>query len=245
MLVKNTIKASSNANCLEFEAGMCSSVFDLKNKKTSAPLVESDQGDGDEDDSLISELCEQLNNYELSDFQSAVLGYMGGFVACKLRKKINYETCLTALTDHSQFQHTYAGVQNPSYQLISLKNGGGLKPPSKTVVKLVEVCERAFRILIAGEGHKSLPRAAQMKKLTKSVFRFNQDIQFPGLDKHDLENVCENSELHSTQLKKKVCESFLKTRLLCYGQSYYTEVIQAGKFGKRQHLNKTVLFESL
>ena len=120
-----------------------------------------------------------------------------------------------------------------------------MKPPSKTVIKLIEACEKAFRILIAGESHKSIPRQSYIKRLTKTVLRFNQDTQFPNLDRHDLENVCENSDLHSTQLKKKVCEQFLTVRLQCYGQSYYNEVIQAGKFGKRQHLNKTVLFESL
>lgn len=74
LLVKNSIQASQNGNCLEFEPDANCSIFDLKGKKNSSPAVEaSNQGDPD-----LDVLCHQIEGYNLSEFQDAIVGYIAG-----------------------------------------------------------------------------------------------------------------------------------------------------------------------
>lgn len=131
------------------------------------------------------------------------------------------------------------------YGLVSSKQRGGLKIPSKTVVKLVSVCEKMFRIYVSGKDGKNLQNRQKISHfLYCQVSRFCANIEFQ-LGQHDLETATLEDDLHSTQLKKTICQRYIMVRLLTYGQRYYTETIAAKQSGKKQKLNRTAIFQNL
>ena len=67
------------------------------------------------------------------------------------------------------------------------------------------------------------------------------NISFPGLS-CDFENEFVGEDIHSYQLTKEILHRFFELRLFRYGQHYTEMVIQKGKCGLRQKLNKTILF---
>ena len=243
--VKNSIQASKSGNCLEFESGY--SIFDLKQRKNSSPAVEPEAPDQHDHD--LSQLCHQIQSKTLSDFQDAIVGYIAGYIVRKLQAKIAYEICHEALKlNAGSLDHGFGGAHvNLALRLISKKQRGGLIVPAPPVIELVRNCEKSFRILVCGDQSDKLPNAKNLKlKLYSLVMKYNKDVVFSSLLGHDMENSNDEMDLHSTQLKKKICETFLNVRLITYGQRYYKEILQKPEsLGKRQQLNKLVLFQSL
>ena len=54
-----------------------------------------------------------------------------------------------------------------------------------------------------------------------------------------------SEDLHSTQVMKAVVNDYLVMRLLRYGQQFTRNVVQKNNIGKRQQLNKLILFKGL
>lgn len=78
LLVKNSIRASQNGNCLALEESSTCSIFDLKSKKNSAPAVENPEDQDDDDDPGLVQLLQGISNSNLSEFQDAIVGYIAG-----------------------------------------------------------------------------------------------------------------------------------------------------------------------
>ena len=68
---------------------------------------------------------------------------------------------------------------------------------------------------------------------------------FDCLSDHDLENIFEVQDLHSTQLIKKVIDYYLQIRFFRYGQHYTSVMIKKCKHGMRQQANKMLIFKGL
>jgi hypothetical protein len=251
LLVKNSIQASKNGNCVEFEADSNTSIFDLKAKKAAAPPVEAlgDDIDGPFDNTSLASILQKISEMHLSEFQEAIIGYIAGFIIRKIRKTISYATCFEALTeDCSVMDHAFGAANvNPSLRLIAKKQRGGLFVPSGPVIALIRDSEKAFRLLVSGEKNDKIPNDKLLKlKVFQTVTRYSKEVSFERLSGHDLENCNPGEDLHSVQLKKKICELYLEVRLITYGKKFSTEIMQKpSNLGKRQQLNKLVLFQSL
>ena len=70
-------------------------------------------------------------------------------------------------------------------------------------------------------------------------------VLFESLLQHDLDCHDVSEDYHSTQIMKAVINKYITMRLLRYGQEYTLNVIKAKSLGKRQQLNKAVLFSGL
>lgn len=212
-------------------------MFNLKWKKHSSTLIEPLEVDERE----IVQYVSEMENYSLSEFQKSILGYISGFIVKKLSEKINCAQCLSALTTELSAHNSL----NPGYQLIASKQRGGLKVPSDTVVKLVSVCEKSFRLQISGKGGDKILRSKNLSLHLHTLISRYENVPSFDLADHDLETACFTEELHSTQLRKQVCKSYVDLRLLTYGKRYCNEILQTGKTGKRQQLTKLILFQNL
>ena len=224
---------------------MSSSIFNLKWKKHSSPLdqdEENTENENDtEEDTEIAAMIQVMESTNLTEFQSQIVAYICGFLIRKLEKKISCLTCFNFLTH----QESESMANQSALQLIASKQRGGLKVPSMTVVKLVTTCEKMFRVYVSGkEGDQFKNHKNISLFLMSQISRMNHDVNF-DLGDHDLVTSCQEEDIHSTQLKKSVCQKYIQLRLLTYGQKYYTEVLQGNKSGRKQKLNRTAIFENL
>jgi hypothetical protein len=168
-----------------------------------------------------------MQSNHLTDLQKSIIGYIAGFVVRKLKEKLVCYECLMALQTNDLDIAVF-----PHLRLIQSKQRGGLVLPSTPVVQLIELCEKTFRQIVCQE-EKQISSQKGIKKMMLRVVS-QTDVEFPTLDAHDLETNKPELDLHSTQLKKAVCETYLRVRLLTYGQKYFTDVIQRQNIGKRQ-----------
>ena len=70
-------------------------------------------------------------------------------------------------------------------------------------------------------------------------------VLFSSLLQHDLDTHFVDEDYHSTQIMKAVVSKFTKLRLLRYGQEYTNNVVKKDKLGKKQWMNKLMLFNGL
>ena len=104
-----------------------------------------------------------------------------------------------------------------------------------------------FKEVVVGRDYKTPSITAEKKlkmRLTNKAIRILPHNLFHGLQ-CDNENEIVREDLHSSQIIKEILHRFFELRLLRYGQHYSQTVIQKGKCGLRQSLNKTVLFSNM
>jgi hypothetical protein len=99
--------------------------------------------------------------------------------------------------------------------------------------------------MVAGDDTKLPNDKLLYLRLFNMVTRFHRDISFDKLSRHDLETASADEDMHSTQLKKRICECYLTLRSIAHGQKYFKEIVQGEKQGRRQKSNKVILFQSL
>ena len=252
LLLKNAITSSKYANCMTFEES-CSPIFSLKWSKTRAPLINHrPMIDKAEDDAEIKALCLNLESYNLSEYQDAILGYISGYLVRKLTDRITCSYCAEALIQEkiSRDDHNYSIKKSlPYLALIQVKDRGGLITPSAGVVTVVRQAEKLFRAAVC--GFNSLNPKISIKdhlsqNLCESIYEkvISYDL-FPSLRNHDDDFEIGYEDLHSVQLIKKIIKEFFTIRFLTYGQHYTKTVIQKHKIGYRQQSNKLVLFSNV
>ena len=126
--------------------------------------------------------------------------------------------------------------------------------PAEDIVKIVMVCERYFNSAVSGVSGSSINASKKLRSklsvaiITELSTTRPDQILFKSLLHHDIENHIIGEDLHSTQIMKAVVSAYMNIRLLRYGEEYtkYTKtVIQRAKIGKRQQLNKLLMFEGL
>ena len=70
-------------------------------------------------------------------------------------------------------------------------------------------------------------------------------VLFSSLLQHDIDTHFINEDFHSTQLMKAIGSGFINMRLQRYAQEYTEDVVKRGVLGKRQQMNKLLLFSGL
>ena len=73
----------------------------------------------------------------------------------------------------------------------------------------------------------------------------NADDLSSLIHQHDLDCAEDGEVLHSEALKKHVMEEYLRMSLLHFGDKHTKEEVHKGKEGKRQLLNKTIIWNGL
>lgn len=152
------------------------------------------------------------------DYIDDVLGYIAGFIVCKISKNISCDVCLSLLYSDTTFSN-----------LQRLKTRGGLINASADVISLCKLGEITFRESNVFSQQKNILQCLVMKTLRKvtSVIFYHKD--------HCFEQNCLND--HRYQLIKLVFVNFFKIRLHHAAKTKSAIVTRI-----RNKLTKTILF---
>lgn len=251
ILLRNAISSGRHSNCQLLESEPVGSIFSLKWSKRRSPLIEVEEP-ADRFDAYVADLCCQLDSVHLTMYQQSIIGYIAGHIIRKIKIELGCEKCASALiinVTSACDEHGYSFATFDSLSLIQCKNRGGLIFPSQPVVKIIQICENAFRIAVCGIDGKIPVISACMNLLTKLSTAVNRQLAslnvFCSLDEHDRDHEALSGDMHSTQLQKMIVNKYLTVRLLSYGRHYSKSVLQKHKGGIRQQSNKLVLFRHL
>ena len=255
MLLKNTITASKNANCLSFSDSSTTIIPFFHSRKHKAPLKETPAENQDQSESTPEEdlLFSQLNSYGTSEFLANILFYIGGYIVFKLVQKLSCESCKTCLLcqlnpatpDHNYNAMNYNEVASASAFTLFVNNGG-LRIPSQSVYKIIEFAEKIFKAKVCKEGTQISTESNLKQKMVLLVCNhFIMDaIHDPLFQDHELEardNILE--ENHRASLIKLTAERYFTLRLFTYGKRFNDKVVN-GQPSIRHQLTKMILFQN-
>ena len=238
ILMHASISSSRHANCLSFDENNSPPIFSLKfTKNRSGVPAEKDDSNADIE---ILPYIESLD--AVSEVKLNTLSHIAGFIVRGLLKKISCEDCSKAMISADRTKR--------SLTLIAIKDNGGLVYPSDDVVSIVTTCEKYFKMYVRGNGEEnnsSKTLFAQLKNTIIADLSITRPthLLFSSLLQHDIDMHYVDEDYHSTQIMKAVVTRFISLRLLRYGQEYTENVVKKGKLGKRQQMNKLMLFSGL
>ena len=229
ILLRASILASNNGNCVVFETDESPSIFALKSTRCSEKEPED-----------IEEIPEHLLAVDMSESHSVykmnILANIGGFICRTMRKTVSCDVCCDALITTEK--------SGEAYGLIRENDNSPLIYPSE-VLSVLSVAENVFKQYhinglqaISTEKMRSQMKARTMAEL------YDTNI-FQSLKAHDIQNHDALEDMHSTQLIKTIAHKYFDMRLFRYQQQYNDDVIHQGKVGMRQKMNKTVIFNGL
>ena len=228
ILLRTSIVASKNGNCVHFEVDESPSIFSLKWTKNRCDVAENSVVEDVDDDMLALDMTGEHSLYKKN-----TLAYIGGYICRALRANITCETCCDALFSEEKSD------------LIRDNDNGPLIYPSSDVLSVLYVSENVFKqfCIICIEPASSKNLRSKMKiRVLQELFDTNT---FSSLHQHDIENHDPLEDMHSTQLCKQIAHKHFDMRLFRYQQQYTDDVIHKGKIGTRQKLNKSLIFSGL
>lgn len=166
-------------------------------------------------------------------FCKATIAYISGFVAKSLMKKNICITCKDALLCSSEDDLLSL------FELIAIKNRGGLLFPSKSLVQLVTLCESEFRKSVqkTNLGDKFLRHKIETELLQIAHLR---NI-FASLSQHDLDTFAGGTS-HISLLCRLVIRKYLNIRFRKVGRDVSEELSASGK---RTLLSRSIIFKNL
>ena len=240
VLIRASIRGSKYGNCQDFDSGSNAPLFDLKWRKS--PLISENQKNKNFETTELTAIYDVIEvEKRMTVYKENIIAYIGGFVVRKLSKSLHCPTCVDALLGQEN-QHAYY------LNLINMKDNGGLVTPSEDVFRILKKCETFFIAYISGQPDDlCIPSTPHVKDmLSLKIRRELHGLRlFDCLSDHDLENIFEVQDLHSTQLIKKVIDYYLQIRFFRYGQHYTSVMIKKCKHGMRQQANKMLIFKGL
>ena len=230
ILLHAAIVVSSNANCMFFETDTSPAVFSLKwSKSRSAMSEETELEEGD-----IPEVIEVDNH---SIYKKNMLAYIGGYICRSLGKNLSCDACLDSI-------HAPENIHKPSFQLLKVKDNGGLICPSDDVLEVLSVAESVFKeFCVNGAIPASCKSLRAKMKIKIMEILFDRNV-FDSLAVHDFDTHDPTGDLHSTQLCKAIAQKYIDIRLFRH-QQRVTDISRKGKLGKRQQLTKAIMFSGL
>ena len=165
----------------------------------------------------------------LSEFKTAAISYIAGYVVQMVKKKITCPTCCEVLSS-AQWQ--------PECTFIALKDRGKLIKPTASVLKICLETERCFQRMLNSTGGK-LPQSKGLPDAIVSTVlsNINKANTFPELDEHMLDTTVDDN--HVFTLVKTISRCYSRVRFYHLGKSI-TEQQSDNKVRKR--LTKLVLF---
>ena len=176
--------------------------------------------------------CDAPNIVVLSEYKSAAISYIAGYVANMSEKKIICSQCSNALK---------APDQKPleASDFVQFKSRGGLTLASSSVRKVCEETENCFACLLAATSGK-LPRGQGVPDAISTAVLGSLKIEeiFPELNEHMIDTSATDN--HIFQLVKEVAKCYCKIRP--HHLAKQTTQQESG-LSVRKELSKLVLFK--
>lgn len=176
-------------------------------------MVQEEDHDGDDFD------VPPVPPSSLSLLSDNVVAYVAGFVVRKIRRTLKCADCL---------QHLLLQSGDPirGFDLIDIRDNGGLLRPSSTVVRLCAACELHLRSLTSEDFTKRHLREKVVVNVVQEAVGFPNDHS-SGLNPHCL------------QLARLVVSTFFD--IMCFHRAKKTTERAQGN-SIRAKLTKTILF---
>ena len=247
ILMRNSIMASNKANVLSFEAESNGSIFYLRASKRRTPVAELLKPIS-EDETIESEeeLHHLFGSINVTSLQENILYYISGFIIRKIIHKIDCQQCSeSSVIPVSSTDHFYATM--PYAMLVSRKNRGGLIQASYGALKVVEQCEKSFKMNVINSSRNQITSESNLlrKMLIQVVSVCDWQQHFPCMGDHGFEVEPGFQDDHLTQLVKKVSIRYLTMRLQTYGKRYTRQIVNSNTPSVRHQMNKLILFKNI
>ncbi|KAL3208591.1 hypothetical protein MRX96_038996 [Rhipicephalus microplus] len=200
LLFHTEVTSSDAGNC-------CRDVVSILNMSSAVSLAESPTAVTSHRRSSLLEPVDDEHDYthrvdlpqSLSAVTSAVVPYIAGFVARKVRSVTNCEECCAALESSEE------------PDLVRAKNRGGLVAPSKDVLEICSIAEKGLRVLQHEcKNLKSLNTSSDSLLVHVMTAVFEKAL-FAQLEPHLLN--CDPLDNHIYSLSKKIASVYIRTRL--------------------------------
>eukprot|EP00795_Rhopilema_esculentum_P001055 gene1055-15385_t len=247
ILMRNSIMAFNKANVLSFEAESNGSIFSLRASKRRTPVAELLKPIS-EDETIESEeeLHHLFGSINVTSLQENILYYISGFIIRKIIHKIDCQQCSESLViPVSSTDHFYATM--PYAMLFSRKNRGGLIQASYGAFKVVEQCEKSFKMNVINSSRNQITSESNLlwKMLIQVVSVCDWQQHFPCMGDHGFEVEPGFQDDHLAQLVKKVSIRYLTMRLQTYGKRYTRQIVNSNTPSVRHQMNKLILFKNI
>ena len=176
--------------------------------------------------------CDAPNIVELSEYKSAAISYIAGYVANMAEKKIICSQCSSALKVPNQ-------KPLEASDFVQFKSRGGLTLASSSVRKVCEETEKCFARLMAATSGR-LPHGQGVPDSISIAVLGSLNIEeiFPELNEHMIDTSATDN--HTFQLVKEVAKCYCKIRL--HHLAKQTTQAESG-LSVRKELSKLVLFK--
>ena len=166
----------------------------------------------------------------ISEFKSAAISYIAGYVAQMVQKRTTCRVC-----------HEAVGSKKHKWEsaFLTLKDRGNLFKPAASVISVCTETEKCFqRMLVSTNGR--LPQGEGIPDAIAFALLNGINIQttFKDLDEHMLDTTVDDNPVF--KLIKTVSKCYCKVQLYQLGK---TTTEMATKTKVRKKLNKLVLFE--
>lgn len=191
----------------------------LQHVPSSNVMPQDDDFDADD----IAELDILNKTSPVDPFTDNIVSYIAGFIVRRLIPSVKCSICRSRLLSTSDPRHLFPCRY---FDLINIKDRGGLVRPSKAVIKTCMNSERVIRQYSKREMASS--KLAARIRLTV----IENGVAFP--DDHD-----SGLDSHATQLTKSIIDAYLKVKL--HHLSKLSSDLLTGK-RLRSKLTKTILF---
>ena len=171
------------------------------------------------------------NMVKLSEYKTAAISYISGYVAKSVQQKILCDDCRTALGSQDNTA--------PSSEFLKLKDSGKLFKPASSVVNICNESEKCFERMLAKNAGK-LPHGKGIPEAIATVVLGTLKVSslFTELDDHMFDWTVDDN--HVYKLIKKIVKCYCKVRLYHLGKET-TADLSGEKIRKK--LNKLVLFK--
>ena len=245
LLIHNELKEIKTGNCTPLVEMSILTVSSVTQKKSDALSKQLIQQINRETSRLLTEepvdfeIDEECETYLTSNFRnhhtfySNVVAYMAGYVARKLRKSLNCEVCVSALTEDDSLI-----ARNDWLHFIRFKDNGGLLYPSPDVVKICIQCEKQFKANV----HANLSQVKVLRLVNLTALSFVGENLFPSVTNHVLQQ--SPLESHSSILLRLIAAVYFEIRI-----AYAARMCNINSVSKhntsRQVSNKLILFSGL
>ena len=175
--------------------------------------------------------CDMPNITILSEYKTAAISYIAGYVVKMVEKRIICSDCLKALK---------ASNQSPTERsdFVQFKSRGSLILPSKSVRIICEETEKCFGRLLAITSGKPPQKKGVPQAISLAVLgNIQTQTMFPELDEHMIDSSATDN--HIVHLTKQVVHCYCTIRL--HHLAKQTTQAESGPYIRKQ-LNKLILF---
>jgi hypothetical protein len=222
---QNILKSSNTGNCVMRmeESEIPGGLLPLKRKKKAVADMPE----------VRELLIDEAYEVEYSQFYLNCLGYIAGNISKVLNEKLNCDECKAVL-----FNGPDDKLDESVQLLIAKKNRGGLRFPSQSVYKIVEISDYVYQSLVKG---KMPPKSTNVDlMISNAVMRQCIGLNlFPGLQAHARVRD-KNNTSHHVILISRIVNQFIRIRFFDLGKRYRSEM----SVSSRHIMTKQILFSN-